>query len=163
MHITRYCRVWCSGLTLITRDTVDSVGVIPKRLPFTTSNTIIRTFRHAVSLDERRVRFKENLWNRPTEKEKNLGLDVSPSQPQDPQRRDEEAHLEQGSSTSVSKKGSYGDGGSPHHPKHFGNFLTIKNSGADETLDRFEVMYADPEKEQTDVEEVWFAGCHCGM
>jgi uncharacterized protein (DUF2235 family) len=149
MHITRYCRVYCSGLTLTTRDTVDSVGVIPKRLPFTTSNTIIRTFRHAVSLDERRVRFKENLWNRPTEKEKNLGLDVSPS--------------EQGSSTSVSKKGSHGDGGSPHHPKHFGNFLTIKNSGADETLDRFEVMFADPEKEQTDVEEVWFAGCHCGM
>ncbi|KAF8349608.1 hypothetical protein F5887DRAFT_878546 [Amanita rubescens] len=144
-------------------DTVDSVGVIPKRLPFTTSNTIIRTFRHAVSLDERRVRFKENLWNRPTEKEKNLGLDVSPSQPQDPQLRDEGAHLEQGSGTSVSKEGNHGNGGSSHHPKHFGNFLTIKNSGADETLDRFEVMYADPEKEETDVEEVWFAGCHCDI
>ncbi len=144
------------------RDTVDSVGVVPKRLPFTTSNTIIRTFRHAVSLDERRVRFKQNIWNRPTEEEENLGLNVNPSQSQDSQNRDEE-DLGQGSSTSVSKKGSHGDGGSPHHPKHFGNFLTIKNSGADEKLDRFEVMYADPGKEQTDVEEVWFAGCHCGM
>uniref|UniRef100_A0A8H7XSL4 T6SS Phospholipase effector Tle1-like catalytic domain-containing protein n=1 Tax=Psilocybe cubensis TaxID=181762 RepID=A0A8H7XSL4_PSICU len=45
-------------------DTVDSVGLIPKRLPFTTSNTIVRTFRHAVSLDERRAKFKANLWNR---------------------------------------------------------------------------------------------------
>ncbi|KAF8224463.1 hypothetical protein L208DRAFT_1311097 [Tricholoma matsutake] len=43
-------------------DTVDSVGIIPKRLPFTTSNTIVRTFRHAVSLDERRAKFQVNLW-----------------------------------------------------------------------------------------------------
>lgn len=38
--------------------TADSVGIIPKRLPFTTSNTIVRTFRHAISLDERRTKFK---------------------------------------------------------------------------------------------------------
>lgn len=140
---------------MTTRDTVDSVGVIPKRLPFTTSNTIIHTFRHAVSLDERRVRFKENLWNRPTDEEKKLGLNVITCQPQ--------VHPEQSSSTSVSKTGSHGDGGSPHHPKHFGNFMTIENSGDDEALDRFEAMYGNPGEEQTDVEEVWFAGCHCGM
>ena len=29
-------------------DTVSSVGMIPKRLPFTTSNTAVKTFRHAV-------------------------------------------------------------------------------------------------------------------
>ncbi|KAF7351811.1 hypothetical protein MVEN_01142200 [Mycena venus] len=44
-------------------DTVESVGLIPKRLPFTDSNTIIHTFRHAVSLDERRAKFQPNLWN----------------------------------------------------------------------------------------------------
>ncbi|KAF8868076.1 hypothetical protein CPB84DRAFT_1451507 [Gymnopilus junonius] len=54
-------------------DTVDSVGIIPRRLPFTTSNTIVRTFRHAVSLDERRAKFKANLWNRPDEDELKLG------------------------------------------------------------------------------------------
>jgi len=54
---------------------VDSVGLIPKRLPFTTSNTIVRTFRHAVSLDERRAKFKPNLWNRPTEAEQKLGFE----------------------------------------------------------------------------------------
>lgn len=52
---------------------MDSVGLIPKRLPFTTSNTIVRTFRHAVSLDERRAKFKANLWNRPTSNESDKG------------------------------------------------------------------------------------------
>ena len=31
-------------------DTVSSVGMIPKRLPFTTSCTAVKTFRHAVRL-----------------------------------------------------------------------------------------------------------------
>ncbi|KAG5638609.1 hypothetical protein H0H81_011499 [Sphagnurus paluster] len=58
-------------------DTVNSVGLIPRRLPFTTSNTIVRTFRHAVSLDERRSKFKANHWNVPTDKEAQLGTDVA--------------------------------------------------------------------------------------
>ena len=57
------------------RDTVNSVGLIPRRLPFTTSNTIVHTFRHAVSLDERRAKFKANLWNKPTAKEASLGVE----------------------------------------------------------------------------------------
>ena len=56
------------------RDTVNSVGLIPRRLPFTTSNTIVRTFRHAIALDERRAKFKANLWNRPNKKETGLGV-----------------------------------------------------------------------------------------
>ena len=37
------------------RDTVDAVGLIPRRLPFTEVNDNIKYFRHAISLDERRV------------------------------------------------------------------------------------------------------------
>ncbi|KAJ7584625.1 hypothetical protein C8J56DRAFT_951454 [Mycena floridula] len=55
-------------------DTVNSVGLIPKTLPFSTSNTIVHTFRHAVSLDEHRAKFKANLWNRPTEQEQALSV-----------------------------------------------------------------------------------------
>ncbi|KDR83174.1 hypothetical protein GALMADRAFT_56796 [Galerina marginata CBS 339.88] len=55
-------------------DTVNAVGLIPRRLPFTTSNTVVRTFRHAVSLDERRAKFKANLWNRPTATEQTLSI-----------------------------------------------------------------------------------------
>ncbi len=45
------------------RDTVGSVGVIPhSSLPFVQSNDAIRVFRHALALDERRVRFKPALY-----------------------------------------------------------------------------------------------------
>ncbi|CEL52147.1 putative protein YEL023C OS=Saccharomyces cerevisiae (strain ATCC 204508 / S288c) GN=YEL023C PE=4 SV=1 [Rhizoctonia solani AG-1 IB] len=45
-------------------DTVSSVGILlPRHLPFTKSNPIVKTFRHAVSLDERRAKFKDHLWH----------------------------------------------------------------------------------------------------
>jgi len=56
------------------RDTVNSVGLVPRRLPFTTSNKVVKTFRHAVALDERRAKFKANLWNRPNPKEQVLSV-----------------------------------------------------------------------------------------
>jgi len=40
---------------------VNSVGLVPHRLPFTVENSGIRVYRHAVSLDERRTKFKANL------------------------------------------------------------------------------------------------------
>ncbi|KDQ15887.1 hypothetical protein BOTBODRAFT_107984 [Botryobasidium botryosum FD-172 SS1] len=47
-------------------DTVSSVGLIYSRnLPFTTSNESIRYFRHALALDERRVRFRPSLYQNP--------------------------------------------------------------------------------------------------
>ncbi|KAI0248360.1 hypothetical protein BJV78DRAFT_1131681 [Lactifluus subvellereus] len=46
-------------------DTVASVGVVSGRtLPFVDVNTTIRVFRQALSLDERRVRFRPNLYHR---------------------------------------------------------------------------------------------------
>ncbi|CAE6361859.1 unnamed protein product [Rhizoctonia solani] len=45
-------------------DTVSSVGLLwPRHLPFTSSNAIVRKFRHAVSLDEHRAKFKQNVWH----------------------------------------------------------------------------------------------------
>jgi len=82
--------VWCvlvmfcetpPNLDHSNRDTVNSVGLIPHRLPFTMSNSSIRYFRHAVSLDERRAKFRANLCP-PGDKERdfihaNIGEDVS--------------------------------------------------------------------------------------
>ena len=46
------------------RDTVNSVGYwTTKSLPFTAYNPMVRTFRHAVALDERRAKFRTNLWS----------------------------------------------------------------------------------------------------
>lgn len=124
-------------------DTVNSVGLIPRRLPFTTSNTIVRTFRHAVSLDERRAKFKANLWNRPNGKESTLGTsttiastdvpaikpDVVPVTPiakaKDPKRP--ATHKQHSTLRQLERQNSHRHGGQP-----------------------------------TDIKEVWFSGCHCG-
>jgi hypothetical protein len=48
-------------------DTVASVGIVYGRtLPFTSANSAVRVFRHALSLDERRARFRPNLYHRET-------------------------------------------------------------------------------------------------
>ncbi|KAF9477867.1 hypothetical protein BDN70DRAFT_913930 [Pholiota conissans] len=104
-------------------DTVNSVGLIPRRLPFTTSNTIVRTFRHAIALDERRAKFKANLWNRPTAKEATLGVDG---------QKPEKKHKEH----------------KPNKPMK---------------LKKMEKQYSISSDEPTDIEEVWFAGCHCDV
>lgn len=55
-------------------DTVSSVGIIPRQLPFTSSNFVVKTFRQALSLDERRCKFLPNTWNTPTAREAALGF-----------------------------------------------------------------------------------------
>ncbi|KAJ3888517.1 hypothetical protein GG344DRAFT_79692 [Lentinula edodes] len=97
-------------------DTVNSVGLIPHRLPFTRSNTLVKTFRHAVSLDERRAKFKANLWNSPS--------DVNTDK--------------------IEETGKH----SHHHHHH---------------LDREYLRFFKDPNQKTDIEEVWFAGCHCDV
>ena len=48
-------------ILFVFRDTVNSVGLFPQRLPFTMENSGIRVYRHAVSLDEHRAKFMANL------------------------------------------------------------------------------------------------------
>ncbi|KAI0083381.1 hypothetical protein BDY19DRAFT_900387 [Irpex rosettiformis] len=118
-------------------DTVNSVGLIPKRLPFVSSNTAIRFFRHAVSLDERRAKFKANLYNRPTRWEAALGV----GEGEMPSPR-------------VSGEGvGVGVGGA-------GVSSGVSGSGGKETKEEEDLKKVVPE---TDVLEVWFAGCHCDV
>ncbi|KAJ7720856.1 hypothetical protein DFH07DRAFT_304164 [Mycena maculata] len=123
-------------------DTVDSVGLIPKRLPFTTSNTIVRTFRHAVSLDEHRAKFKANLWNFPSDAEKKLGTHTPPPTPTLP---------------ALPKRGYTFP--RPNLTTHFRSSTTLEDGDAEM---KFEEAYAHNHQKtrRTDVLEVWFAGCH---
>ncbi|KAG7086992.1 hypothetical protein E1B28_012970 [Marasmius oreades] len=121
-------------------DTVNSVGLIPKRLPFTTSNTNVRTFRHAVALDERRAKFKANLWNRPSQKEAELGLDGKP--------KDRRHHCDEPSLMNMIADAA---GKQSDHSKHA------------HTLRALERKYSKDRNSPTDIEEVWFAGCHCDV
>ncbi|KAG6837766.1 hypothetical protein H0H93_001693 [Arthromyces matolae] len=57
-------------------DTVSSVGIIPRSHPYTSVNYAVKHFRHALALDERRARFRPNVWNEPTlEREQDLDVD----------------------------------------------------------------------------------------
>src|SRR5262249_6689795 len=49
-------------------DTVSSVGWIysPVKLPYTAQNPDVSIVRHAVSIDERRAMFRQNLWTNPS-------------------------------------------------------------------------------------------------
>ncbi|KAG2353993.1 hypothetical protein BDR07DRAFT_1550880 [Suillus spraguei] len=125
-------------------DTVSSVGIIPQRLPFTASNNNIRYFRHALSLDERRVRFEPSLFIRPNEERKERG--VKPDHMPRSIRRylpNRQISESKGSPDSATSKKS-------HHQDQ------------DEMERRFATISAEPITE-TDVEEVWFAGCHCDI
>lgn len=68
--VSQLCRK--SPNIYLDRDTVGSLGVVPKVLPVTTARTLTRTFRHAVSLDERRSRFEMTLWELPSKTESHL-------------------------------------------------------------------------------------------
>ncbi|KAJ3864741.1 hypothetical protein EV359DRAFT_40394 [Lentinula novae-zelandiae] len=126
-------------------DTVGSVGVIPKRLPFTSSNISVRCFRHALSLDEHRARFIPSLWDHSLPnrqfKKKHLGLRFVESQ--------------------------------LYRAPNNGSARSTNNGPAHRSLSQLEREYdvmigldADPDvvdQTPTDVQEVWFAGCHCDI
>ncbi|EKM76650.1 hypothetical protein AGABI1DRAFT_115735 [Agaricus bisporus var. burnettii JB137-S8] len=118
-------------------DTVNSVGLFPRRLPFTTSNTCVRVFRHAIALDERRAKFKQNGWNAPSRKE--LSLAKSDGVPA--ANNEEDANTQHG-----------------HHPS-----VGREKKNGKMTQRRFEREYSDIYEKPSDVEEVWFAGCHCDV
>ncbi|TFK56427.1 hypothetical protein OE88DRAFT_1669809 [Heliocybe sulcata] len=112
-------------------DTVASVGFIPRHLPFTTNNTSIKTFRHALSLDERRIKFKANHWHKYSPDQEKLG--TQPGEMPNPHRKPTFLRAN----------------------KHPG-----VQSAAGRALARNGSLYGGRSWQKTDVLEVWFAGCH---
>ena len=124
---------------MLCRDTVDSVGIVPRRLPFTTSNTIVRTFRQALALDERRVNFGANDWNDPSDREAQLGVHQTDERERVPARDHLLLKLQEST----------------------GSVIDVEYDGTQELAD-LEERYATKRQIETDVYEVWFAGCHSG-
>ncbi|EIN12817.1 hypothetical protein PUNSTDRAFT_61007 [Punctularia strigosozonata HHB-11173 SS5] len=146
-------------------DTVASVGMLrSKSLPFTAANQCIKTFRHALSLDEHRVKFKPNLYHRMTPEERKLA-----EKEQIPERRVGKAagtglattyfpHISDTAATLV------------HRP--FRNSRKLKKKRRESTWSEAEIQvskhtpdpHAAPRRPGgTDVLEVWFAGCHADV
>ncbi|KAI8981358.1 hypothetical protein BD414DRAFT_549728 [Trametes punicea] len=134
-------------------DTVDSVGIIPHRLPFTSSNRSIRVFRHAIALDERRARFQVSLYKRPSSSsEAERG-----TRPGDMPRGDTEY------ATRVPVAGDPHSASAKEREKR-----KVKNPNSEFRRQRqFEREFNSQDgcdvHGTTDVLEVWFAGCHCDV
>ncbi|KAK7034621.1 hypothetical protein VNI00_012262 [Paramarasmius palmivorus] len=148
-------------------DTVDSVGIIPRRLPFTGANDIIRTFRHALALDERRAKFKANHFHRNAEEDA-----------QHASHHHARDNLSTSRSTSRSKhKSLKAEGKSEFQGKNEAKGKNLHGQGKvekDRTLLALKQKYSKLEEpwEGTDCQEaslvihylkVWFAGCHCDV
>ncbi|KAG8792947.1 hypothetical protein FRC12_004392 [Ceratobasidium sp. 428] len=135
-------------------DTVNSVGIIPRELPFAKSNYLIRVFRHAVALDERRAKFKANLWGRATETEEKLGEAGKRGKYHREQRQGSTggmfSFITRPSNSQDADRGRSKDNNGKGSERH------EHRNGHD---------FASPEERnhQTDVKEVWFAGAHCDV
>lgn len=127
-------------------ETVVSVGtMLPRTLPLPATNHMVRTFRHALALDEHRASFQAKLWVRgaPPD-EKGLNEDFGP-----------------GVTTGAGKKLGQLErrvlDGVDDVPKEKNKKGTDDPSG-----DTSNTKHERPIFKGTDVKEVWFPGCHTG-
>jgi len=118
-------------------DTVCSVGIFPKRRPFVSNNNAIRFFRHAISLDERRAKFKANHYNRPTRDEEKLGVLLG-EMPKSTGTRSAMAQFLRQRKSRTDEQEAHDKDEQEHESNHQHNM-------------------------DTNVLEVWFAGCHCDV
>ncbi|GJJ14135.1 hypothetical protein Clacol_008393 [Clathrus columnatus] len=113
------------------------VGLLPadnhQQLPFAYKmyTRADETFRHAIALDERRAKFKANLFNRPDHDESLLGTQPG-----------EMPKAGVGMKTSSQKR---------HPSKQHHDKMGVREK---------EFTLQERTRQQTDVLEVWFAGCH---
>ncbi|KAI6161305.1 hypothetical protein EDD17DRAFT_696176 [Pisolithus thermaeus] len=121
-------------------DTVNSVGTIPRRLPFTKANNQIRFFRQALALDEHRVRFTPSFYNRSTHADNEIGV----------QKGEMPRSGKKAATSHIPYDQSLHDKSNLNEHHH-------ESSPRDP-----ECLCTQPVK-QTDVDEVWFAGCHCDV
>lgn len=119
------------------RDTVASVGLVSKELPFVANNSAIRVFRHAISLDEHRVKFIPSFYKH-TPNEGPRGEEIDGTEPV------VQASLDKVQTKKNGKK-----------PKR----LRAHRSESQMWEDSINASYG----EKTNALEVWFAGCHCDV
>jgi len=134
-------------------DTVASVGLLTSRtLPFTTTNTTIKTFRHALSLDEHRAKFRPNLYHRSS---------LDGNQDTNPASIDFNGDLSARTSSEICERIKPKKRGA--HPLERAQTWRPFSGKRKETN---VIIREDPsghEGTETDVLEVWFAGCHADV
>ncbi|PPQ80444.1 hypothetical protein CVT25_001771 [Psilocybe cyanescens] len=136
-------------------ETVASVGVIMGRsLPFTNSNSAIKTFRHALALDEHRAKFRPNYYHRPAPTEMDSRLDPE----------DASSPVNQGGSSFTKgdnpsdDEAATSDKGKKN--KRWGFFGVGETVKVKPTGKAIAPVLVEDDQTPSDVLEVWFSGCH---
>lgn len=150
-----------------------SVGLIPQTLPFTKSNTAIKTFRHALSLDEHRIKFIPSLHQTlDPETAKHYDF-IAPPRPPPTQTKTKTRPntLKKKTNRLSSSLRKSARGVSDLLIRQSEEVKTVLENtvgmhsedqlSPDSEREHLEQMYLDRSK-PTDTLEVWFAGCHCG-
>jgi uncharacterized protein (DUF2235 family) len=134
------------------RDTVCSVGFIPRYLPFTSGNTGIRYFRHALALDEHRAKFMPNFTKHWDEEEDDSDVNVSGADLANMQGLPGASDPMHDIPMAIPKNST------PATPSH--RHKPHRESTKEE---QFEEMINKAKGRKTDSLEVWFAGAHTGQ
>ncbi|KAF9007420.1 hypothetical protein BDQ17DRAFT_1350616 [Cyathus striatus] len=144
-------------------DTVNSVGLITaKSLPYTAFNKIVRNFRHAVSLDEHRARFKTNMWGRPRDDNNEKKTNGSVVRNGSINSNGVQNGSSTNGSTTASGVQTNGNGAVRNRDIH-GHIVDGKHHTMPTGEDLDARKPEPPVTVSTDVDEVWFAGCHCDI
>ncbi|KAF8747226.1 hypothetical protein RHS01_09650 [Rhizoctonia solani] len=133
-------------------DTVNSVGIIPRELPFAKTNYLIRVFRHAVALDERRANFVKG-WEEFVDRVK-----VDHGKDKDGKAKEKQAGKQEKTTDVVEERADHDvekdeDEKSGHHE----SIPDVSHHGGQDC------STPEEREHETDVKEVWFAGAHCDV
>lgn len=186
-------RTFCTAVTVYfvgVWDCVASVGFIPRKLPFSKSPTgMIHYFRHAMALDEHRAKFKICQWQHadPAAKSKEMlktpgerlkeQTDISNAKIKSAfiscfgSKKHAEDPEDDDTKVSNDEKDGLGELGESFKPrKRADTDLSLRSKILEKKHDqeRLEKLFeADDhsmhEHIETDVLEVWFAGCHADV
>jgi len=130
-------------------------ALIPRHLPFTSSNRSVKTFRHALALDEHRAKFKANVWHDIAPSAQAAFYDPEAGSPIKDQLEANVFKRAWQHAGETLNKAIPGVGTSSTKP------VTVQDASMHEEPTPEEDEY--PGRNETDVKEVWFAGCHAGQ
>ncbi|KAL5520131.1 hypothetical protein ACEPAG_1791 [Sanghuangporus baumii] len=153
-------------------DTVASTGILMSRdLPFTTNNSMIKTFRHALSLDERRAKFVPTFWQlstpQPPTPKPGQGTTTtalkstakkSPDEHTDAVTTERALHAEESGEGQTAQLLSSKERANGKARKSKRSWMRFRSSKV-----KYRANDVDPQEsdlDTTDVKQVWFAGCH---
>ncbi|KAG9044301.1 hypothetical protein FS837_008393 [Tulasnella sp. UAMH 9824] len=132
-------------------DSVTSVGLAGRTLPYTSHNEIVKTFRQAFSLDERRSKFRHNPWAKAPPPGSAPTARLTPRNWFNARRQNSTGS---GPSQQQQNQEQRTFGNRETDPRHYRADCDARDK------EGWEYLSPNPSWANTDCREVWFAGSH---